>query len=39
MVKNILIEATTKSIETIWQIMIIVVPVMVIIRIAKNLTF
>lgn len=39
MVKDILIEATTKSIGTIWQIMIIVIPVMVVIRIAKELNF
>ena len=37
MVKDILIEATTKSIDTVWQIMIIVIPVMVMIRIAKEL--
>lgn len=37
MVKDILIEATTKSIGTIWSIMIIVIPVMVVMRIAKEL--
>ena len=36
-IKDILIEASTKSISTIWKIMIIVVPIMIVIRIAKEL--